>query len=601
MGIWKWLKRIAGRQPAPSVTVGGGSDSTPVAKRTEPRRPAVTSAAPQRATPVPGHSTSEEAVLATTHAPTKDTTSAQAVKLGRGEGAAPEPRQLGEGYATGPTTKERHPRDTQPTIVRQAIERGRSEQLATATTDAPSKGVPPVVTSPVEVAPPLPTSLLQFRDDASGPPTDVVIGFDFGTSSAKVAIQSPYKLGGRTVFVDFGRLGHPSNRYLLPVSVFADDSGALGLEKPTRCCEERSHLKLPLLSTSPDVATNAKEGRAWAAAFVALALRAARQFFLTNERQNYGSNTALRWALNLGIPSAGYDDSTIRSRFHAVAEAGWALSKCPTVTLPLAMQAIDAVGSRGYSDSPIGLVPEVAAEVVGYAKSRQRREGLHLILDIGASTLDLCAFVLHDDAGDDVYELLTADVRLLGLLELHCRRIEAANNQPPFDAVPRDLIAPLPEPDGAVSDQVRRELQECDRAYVEEAARGVLLRTMASLRQRRDPHSAAWREGLPLFVTGGASRSPAAEKIVRRADELATDYWVQYAGLRKAELLVPSAVATVAGRPAPAFERMAVAFGLSFPDINIGRIEPPSRIPDVEPPNQARSNWRQAFIDKDCL
>jgi hypothetical protein len=222
-------------------------------------------------------------------------------------------------------------------------------------------------------------------------------------------------------------------------------------------------------------------------------------------------------------------------------------------------------------------------------------------MDMGASTLDLCAFVLHDDGGEEVYELLTADVRLMGLLELHARRMDATGCRPPFDMVPRDLIAPLPESTAVGDEALGRQLQECDAAYVDDAARQVLLRTLACLRQRRDPHSQAWHDGLPLFVSGGASQSPIADALVRRADKLAKDVWVRYAGLRKAELLTPSAVVTANGRPAPAFGRMAVAFGLSFPDINIGRIEPPSRIPDVEMPHASRRDWRQAFVDKDWV
>ena len=69
----------------------------------------------------------------------------------------------------------------------------------------------------------------------------------------------------------------------------------------------------------------------------------------------------------------------------------------------------------------VDVVPEIAAEVVGYARSKHRREGLHVMVDVGASTIDICGFVLHAADGEDgdQYHLLTALVKRLGLHELH--------------------------------------------------------------------------------------------------------------------------------------------------------------------------------------
>ena len=72
-----------------------------------------------------------------------------------------------------------------------------------------------------------------------------------------------------------------------------------------------------------------------------------------------------------------------------------------------------------------------------------RHPGLHAVIDIGASTLDVCGIELLAKDGEDAYELLTADVRDFGFLELHSRRMGVAGHKPPFDAVPNDLVAPF--------------------------------------------------------------------------------------------------------------------------------------------------------------
>jgi len=46
---------------------------------------------------------------------------------------------------------------------------------------------------------------------------------------------------------------------------------------------------------------------------------------------------------------------------------------------------------------------------------------------------------------------------------------------------------------------------------------------------------------------------------------------------------------------------MAVAYGLSFPEINIGTIVPPNEIPDVQPEPMRRREWQRAYVDKDAV
>ena len=448
------------------------------------------------------------------------------------------------------------------------------------------------------VAPELPPDLLQFSATPTGAITDVVVGFDFGTSSAKVAIQTPYTLGGRTIIVDFGPVGHDSCTYLLPATVHRDSSNRWHLVGPKGQSEHRRHLKLPLLGEIRNGQAPDNGSTAGAVAFVALALREARRVFLQTQADTYG-RIRLRWAMNLGIPSAGYDDEGIRSRFLEVARAAWLASFGPEVNSTTLEAAIAASKTYASSEAPIAVVPEVAAEMVGYARSRYRRPGLHAVIDIGASTLDVCGIELLAKDGEDAYELLTADVRDFGFLELHSRRMGVAGHRPPFDAVPNDLVAPFVGL-GGLPDDLRKRLERCDREYVEAAA-AVVIRTLAWLRKCRAPGSPAWREGLPLFVTGGGADSHVANQIIRRTDERAKGMWVNYRGLVRQPLPMDVAVGPADVANAGTSPRMAVAYGLSFPEINIGRIVPPNEIPDVEPEPMRRREWQRAYIDKDAV
>jgi hypothetical protein len=434
---------------------------------------------------------------------------------------------------------------------------------------------------------------LQFpANRRRGRVVDLVVGFDLGTSSTKVVIRSPWVLDARATLVDFGSAAHPSSPFLLPTTLWLEADGGASLTALAGAVRI-DDLKVRLMATveHPSPAQR-QEAAARVVAYLALALRHARWDFLSTNAKTYGFGR-LRWRMNLGIPSAGYDDEAVRSAFGAVAQAGWRLSLSPEpVSLGRARSALATVAAEGVTDLGIELIPEVVAEVVGYARSRQRDYGLHLVVDCGASTLDVCSFVLHEREDEHCYELLTAVVEPMGLLSLHSDRMVAAQGMPPFHEWPADVVSPLPDWIGlGVASEGAARLRTCDEEFADKAAR-VLVRVLAHLRQRRDPYSQRWRDGLPAFLCGGGG----ASRLVKRAVELANAegerIWDPFAGLaeRSLALSLPGA-----GDLLP---RLAVANGLSHHALSIGEIEPPSRIPDVTR-KQRVVEWQSRFIDKD--
>jgi hypothetical protein len=103
---------------------------------------------------------------------------------------------------------------------------------------------------------------------------------------------------------------------------------------------------------------------------------------------------------------------------------------------------------------------------------------------------------------------------------------------------------------------------------------------------------------LPLFVTGGGSQAPVVRTIIKRADQMARSHWDPYKGLELRTLPVPPTVAPHGGVSPDEFVRLSVAYGLSFPKLDIGDVEPPGDVPDV-PVVRTSRDWRQAYVDKD--
>lgn len=246
------------------------------------------------------------------------------------------------------------------------------------------------------------------------------------TGPTKVVIRAPYLPQAPATAVDFGSLAHQSSPYLLPSRLRVCSDGRLSLSAED-AGEWLSDLKLPLMdrreSAEPTKEVDRLRG---AVGYLALVLREARARFLAAERETY-SRFEPRWSLYLGIPSAGYDDATIGARFIRVARAAWSLSQADaSLTSTAVVQVLSKDGeATATSAKEIEVIPEVIAQAVGYARSTLRDPGLHLLIDVGAGTLDVCSFILHEAEGRDHYSLLTTSVDQLGVLELHQQRLTA--------------------------------------------------------------------------------------------------------------------------------------------------------------------------------
>ena len=352
---------------------------------------------------------------------------------------------------------------------------------------------------------------------------------------------------------------------------------------------DHSDLKVALMD-NPD---NPKV-RARAAAHLGLALRAAREYVLDTETEAYGLYR-LRWMVNLGLPSAGYDDGPIQRAFLRVARAAWVLSRrADPLILEIATQAVaEAESSKIEEDQDVAgveVVPEIAALVVGYAWSRGRRDGLHVMIDVGASTIDICGFGL-DAPDDDVrYVLNAALVERIGVQVLHQQRMTAIGavrtrirshvpgRPDPFWPVPdsgRDYVEPTSRELGATLDDIdERWATGCTNA---------LMKVLMYLKKEGDPLASHFQLGLPLFMAGGGARFGLVRRAVSDANGRLTK--ATYAAELQEEAL-PILETLDGGRdgiPGDAAVRLGVAYGLGFPKPDIGNIIPPGEVEPVPP------------------
>lgn len=459
------------------------------------------------------------------------------------------------------------------------------------------------------------THVTQFRKPFKQQTCDLVVGLDFGTSCTKIVVRDPYR-HRRGFAVPFGSVAHPSSHYLLPSVLWIDGDGEASLAKVggglyLRDIKHHLMRNEPVAVIGDGAGDQSFDPREVAVAFLALALQECRRWFIDTHKITYGNYT-LDWQVNLGLPSADFADEKLCHDYLRIAAAAWRLSLCrgpislrdaEKVYVEVAVEADEDEGSvGGYVDcgddcsATIRLIPEVAAEVVGYARSHMREEGLHVLMDIGATTLDVCSFILHEKDDDDCYELLTADVRELGAMVLHRGRVAVVSEHLPEHGQAMwdncDPVVPIPSsPDrylpSGLPDPQRRELLQTLRdgdAQYRKEVKQALWQTLVDLKVRRDPNSRRWQDQLPVFIAGGASRMPFYRGVMDVVSEEVQGMYSSCGGIRQLSLARPEDLE--ADISDAAFHRLAVAWGLSYPETDIGAVTRPCEIDDIARPQE---------------
>ena len=443
---------------------------------------------------------------------------------------------------------------------------------------------------------------------------DVMIGLDFGTSCTKVVLRTPYLYNNRALAVPFTDLSPSKNPYLLPSKLWLKPDGEFLLREETEC-QCFSRIKLNLIEKCQEWLNNNQVDShedlsppKLAVAYLALVLRFAREWFLSTQKDIYGK-FKLRWHANLGLPSIEYDTSPLFHLYRQIFDSAWMLSlQSEGLRNTDPSNAFDSLTEtrshkHALADVELRITPEVAAAVSGYARSRLRDPGmpsLHLLMDIGAGTLDVCGFVLHQNEGEDCYSLLKADVQSLGVIKLHENRLSVLNGgmgetqalyNPDF-SIPSDLRDYL-HPNSTPEDL--KNLHNADTNFSDRCQKSIK-KTVYDLRMRRDPKSPCWENSLPVFICGGGLNVPFYQETVLREISTWLKNWLHNEGLRTHTLPKPENFKL---EFSDEYHRLAVAQGLSIPADDIGRIDPTQTSEDINPEISPSSDYERRFISKD--
>lgn len=429
--------------------------------------------------------------------------------------------------------------------------------------------------------------------------SDIVFGFDFGTSSSKIVIRDS---GRQTAHaIPFNFLACSDNKYLVPTRIFINDDGNLSLSGGEY---SYSDLKIHLMDNPEQVVFQARNtsqtitAAELAAGYMALVIFFARAWFLKKEEKIY-KKTRIFWHINLGIPSSNYGDLKMRKTFKTIAMAAWRISRLEsTITiadvkkyLKEAERHIETKGKdieqKAYEDQWIhpdfvNTHPEVIMEVVGYARSPMRTDGLHLIVDVGATTLDVATFIIHKKNKEDVYPLMDTTVERLGTLMLHNERIEAVITtleRALWQVNSIDQRNPLPDHSHYGIKVSKKDVAEQDDIFFDKCANAIGS-TVQNTKRQRDPFSDVWHTELPVFVCGGGGRHALYRKTIVDLGQRFGRAWNGFDGFTIKDIPKPPHL-DAADLAHDEYDRLAVAYGLSFTADEIGEVVPESQTENI--------------------
>ena len=328
-----------------------------------------------------------------------------------------------------------------------------------------------------------------MMDDAKDKLLFAMIGLDFGTSSIKIIVRLPYEPSEPTLAIPApAHCRSMDNPYLWQTVLWIRGNGEF-----IPYTEQDAHLlhtlKQGVMGKNPngivtqDVSRKTDVKRIEAtSAYLTFVIRYVKGWLVINRPKLFRGRKT-RWVVNVGLPAADYDNETVVHTYRKAATAalkladfGGTVSDQAIRSFLLKTEVQKAMQSKDYAEElGITVIPETAAAATAFAKSTQSAIGLYLMVDVGAMTLDVCAFRLNrGKEGRDQYPLLKADVRPLGVEAYHWYRTE-----------------------GRSRDGFLRQNNHCLRSVV------------WNTKKHRDPKASCWKPGneLSVFLTGGGAGS----------------------------------------------------------------------------------------------
>ncbi len=297
---------------------------------------------------------------------------------------------------------------------------------------------------------------------------DLIMGLDIGSSTTKVVIKEAWAGNDNFYVVDFEGFGQTGATYLLPTTLcFDKQTNSYFVPKRN---QEANYEDIKYKFMRGD-----ENAEIYLTAFVAWVIQYAKKYFIKKySKTDTFRNREIRWSINMGIPSAVFNDEG-NTKWLKVLENACKMH----VDEPISTNSLKRLSRP---DIDLHIIPEIIATVKSFVEQDgANNDGLYCAIDIGATTLDMCTFRIFDSAvGEDKYAFFRASIEPYGAI-----RYENAQNKQEF-------------------------LEGCGTQF-----RKVIWETYRD----KTPNEKEWHDGLPVILCGGGSYVPEYKQLLKDFDE----------------------------------------------------------------------------------
>ena len=410
---------------------------------------------------------------------------------------------------------------------------------------------------------------------------EVVIGLDFGTAYTKVVIGDS-ALGQAFAVPFFDDVGLPA--YLIPSRVWLHGGLYTLLERG----EVKQRLKLDLIEQKDDSVCSLD-----AVAFLALIIQHARGWLFSTHADLY-KKTHILWKLTLGLPAATYENTATVDKFLGVGEAAWLVANQEGKDISKDLVALiwEEVQEKRKAQSTrtmesvevyFDVIPELSAQIYGFLMSTKfdpKATNCFLMVDIGAGTVDSSVFRVTRNKSrewefkffsnvvqfngvanlnDIRISFLTSALKKIGVFDQHKLSLQAATESfDHIDGIPESFSDYFSGINFSFSEEICNPDTDF---YKNKFKKQITDDTLTGVKSYFSDNSIF--KGMPLFLCGGGSKMLFFNRLKDDLHSHPNASWFQFS---HKHLEVPEML-SVQGVHEEDFDRLSVAFGLSFLDV----------------------------------
>lgn len=387
---------------------------------------------------------------------------------------------------------------------------------------------------------------------------DVVIGFDFGTSSSKIVVSFPFNGDIDTFAFPVPRELRADNHEHCWKSIlyYDEDSDCFDVIPKNDNVKQLSEIKTSLMNKSSNKIVLKKGDIPFTSenisvVYLGIMLKLIKGWVISDILPRHFRDISMlqpSWEVNIGLPAAKIDES-ITGLYKNTLKFAWIISESKEQIK--ITNFLDIIKNNNSKFDFLNIRPEVAAQSVGFIQSAMLDYGAYTVVDVGASTLDICIFNYINIDDIEKQALFTANVDLLGAETINWIEI--------------------------VNKQFSKEFKIID---LKKSIQSSFSTSLINTKDKRAGTLKEWHNSMPVIICGGGKSSQVHQDALNNSKKI----WNSESGgmtgnLKFINTTIPENLNVNCKNDQ--YHRLSVAWGLSIEQEEFAKIELPKDIKDL--------------------